>query len=193
MPRANTTSMWQQLRDKAPELTLEVVSIVLAVLVALGVDQWRQSLADAALADTARVGVLEEIGSNRQELLDSRVSNAALTERIQAALASAEVVRELDIRFEFALLSTAAWETAQITGALRHLDFDWVEDISRLHRVQMLFDEAQEGMVQSISGLTVSGPDELRNRLRDLRQRLRVVMEIGEGLLSAYDEVAVEE
>jgi hypothetical protein len=52
-----------RLREKLPELLLEAVSVVFAVLLALAVDEWRETRSRNALAARARASILEEIRS----------------------------------------------------------------------------------------------------------------------------------
>lgn len=177
------------LRDRVPELAVEVISIVLAVLAALAVDEWRQARANAALAETARTSVLEELRSNQAALLESVVEHRDLLARIDAALAIEGPIRDLDLRFEITPLSTAAWQTAQITAASRHLDFAWVTEVARTYRVQELMDEAQGAWIDLMGGLAPESPEALRLQLRVLRQQLVVTIELVEGVLRSYDDL----
>jgi len=188
-PPASRVPLGRRLRDKLPELSLEVVSIVLAVLAALAVDEWRQARANAGLADTARASVLEEIRSNYGELADTREENQGLLDRINAALATEGRIVDLNLRFEIALLSTAAWETAQITAASRHMEFEWVAEVARVYRVQQLVDEAQGNWVDLMAGLAPESPEALRLQLRVLRQQLVVTLELADGLLRGYESL----
>src|SRR5262245_21855151 len=75
-----------RLRDKLPELLLEAASVVFAVLLALAVDEWRETKSQKALAARARASILEEIRGNESELRDARDKNHALMQRIEEAL-----------------------------------------------------------------------------------------------------------
>jgi hypothetical protein len=56
---AGPGSLRPRLREKLPELLLEAVSVVFAVLLALAVDEWREPRSRNTLA--ARASILEEI------------------------------------------------------------------------------------------------------------------------------------
>src|SRR5262245_21856053 len=75
-----------RLRDKLPELLLEAASVVFAVLLALAVDEWRETQSQKALAARARASILEEIRGNESELRNTRDKNRALLQRIEKAL-----------------------------------------------------------------------------------------------------------
>ena len=62
--------MFAELRKKIPvgKILLEFFSIIIAVLMAFLVNEWRQNRADAILADTALHNILEELQQNNQFL-----------------------------------------------------------------------------------------------------------------------------
>ena len=99
------------LRQKAPELALEAISVVFAVLVALAVDEWREERQYRELAERAVVAVAAEIESNRTELGGSLAENQALLERVREAAEDTVLPPTFSVNYQYSLLSTAAWQT----------------------------------------------------------------------------------
>ena len=100
----------RSLRTRLPELALEAVMIVFAVLVALGFEEWRDERQMQEFADRARAAVLAEIRANLDEF---RNTGPGLSERVDGL---GEVVREGDpsllvdgISLTLPDISTAAW------------------------------------------------------------------------------------
>jgi hypothetical protein len=104
----------ERLRGKLPELLLEVVSVVFAVLLALGVDEWRDARARRDLAERALAAVAGEIRSNADELRETAPAHAALRERTARTLATLDGEGRVDLAVDYGipLLTSAAWRTA---------------------------------------------------------------------------------
>ena len=184
-------SLKSRLQDKAPEMVLEGVSVVLAVLLALGVDACQEDRRNAQEAERARQGVLEEIAANHAELTSNSAENRALLDAARQTLAAIKTETEDDDRnlhaeFAVSLPSSAAWQTAQVTLSVHHLEFAWVSRISKLYELQALYSRRQDDLVDLLAG----GGDDLE--LAVLTKRLETVMDLHEGLLAAFEEVHPE-
>lgn len=185
-----------RLRARLPEIALEAASVIFAVLLALGVNEWRQNRADAALAAHARQLVVEEVRQNRDEVAQTLESHRALAvaiantlERLDAASADDEGDVSLAIDFVLMESSSAAWETAKVTEAMQHLDFVWVMRAARVYSLQELCATTQIGFLDTMA--SPSGPhDEAPRRwFHSLSGRLHVIIGLEEGLLKAQDEL----
>jgi hypothetical protein len=169
-------------------MALEAFSVVFAVLVALGVDQWREDRENAQLADQAIQSIVTEIRSNQEEFAAANEANRAVIARLQEAASDPEL-RELGVQFEYSLLSEAAWQTAQMTRAAHFIEYETVQRVARLYDLQALFDEGQAGMLEFISGMGELASTEPTRIPVLMLGRLQVVMELGDGLTQAYDSV----
>jgi hypothetical protein len=186
-----------RLREKLPELLLETVSVVFAVLLALGVDEWRERRNQEALAERARASILEEVRANREELRGTREANRALFEKIEAALPrlaedpGARIEEGSDVQlavtYQVALLSSASWQTAQMTQAAHFLDFDWVTRISRVYDQQALYLTNQSGIVELISSMAEIEEDDPHRMFTIIAHRLGINLAMQDSLLEMYD------
>lgn len=180
-----------QLREKLPELILEAASVVFAVLLALAVDEWRETRSQDALAERARASILEEIRGNEAELRRTRDKNRALLRRIEETLARGRQGPEMSLEFNFqiALVSSASWHTAQMTQAASFLDFDWVRRVSKVYEFQDLYVTSQSAVVDRISGISEILDNDPFRMLRIIADRLRTNLELQDSLLEKYGEV----
>jgi hypothetical protein len=172
-------------------MALEAVSVVFAVLIALGVDEWREDRANAQLADQAIRSIVTEIRSNQEEFRGANEANRAVIARLQEA-ASDPDLQGFELQFEYSLLSEASWQTAQMTRAAHFIEYETVQRIARLYDLQRLFDDGQAGMLEFISGMGEAASTTLDRLPVLMLGRLQVVMELGEGLTEAYDSVLGE-
>jgi hypothetical protein len=180
-----------RLRDKLPELLLEAASVVFAVLLALAVDEWRETKSRDALAARARASILEEIRSNESELRNTRSKNRALLQRIEKTLprVKQEPETSLEINFQIAFLSSSSWQTAQMTQAANFLDFDWVRRVSNVYEHQELYLTSQSAVVDRISGISEILEDDPQRMLTIIAERLRVALRFQDSLLEEYAKI----
>ncbi|HYO12522.1 MAG TPA: hypothetical protein VE685_04925 [Thermoanaerobaculia bacterium] len=196
---ANGRGVQGRLREKLPELLLEAGSVVFAVLLALGVDEWRERRNQEALAERARASILEEIRANREELRGTQAANRALFQKIEAALPrlaedpGARLEEGSDVQFaityQLALLSSAAWQTAQMTQAAHFMDYDQVTRISRVYDQQALYLNSQSGIVELISSMAELEQDDPHRMFTIIAHRLRINLDLQEALLAEYEGI----
>ncbi|MCB1037785.1 MAG: hypothetical protein KDD47_28385 [Acidobacteria bacterium] len=179
-----------------PSLLLEAFSVVLAVLLALAVDEWREERADSALGKLAEERITTEIRANLEELSASAARHDEILAGLDRSLAEVPAEGsqlELAVNFSIAVLSSSAWETSRATQAVNHMDFDRVLRIARVYDLQDLYLEAQREVVRHISALGSGGGLSPQEILRGLRGRISTVQELEQGLLSAYREALAAE
>lgn len=123
-------------------IAAESVLIVVSVLLAFGLNEWRMQRADRELARNVVDGLYKEIDANRELLETMQAQHVQLAEAI-ASLAP----ESLDGRPAFVVVAQnrvdggslinppaeAAWQTALSTGALRLLDYETVSILSRIY------------------------------------------------------------
>jgi hypothetical protein len=184
------------LRAKLPELAVEGLSVMFAVLLAFAVDQWREDRGNAQLAARARESILAEITANRGELLDSRSQHEDLMQHLTENLEQIEAGESSEIRvdFSFSLLSSAAWQTAQVTQAAHHLDYEWIIRVSRLYDLQEQFRESQSAILDQIGnfGAAAAQAGDVGPVLAALAGRVEILLDLQDGLIEAYETILGE-
>jgi hypothetical protein len=196
------------------DFAIQLVTITAGVLIALsfeGVREWRH---DRALVREARENIRLEIEDNKKDVeavqrgVDAR--NKQLTDAIQFAseiIATKKTsIRSVGLSFELAdRVSSAAWQTAERTGALAHMDYAEVQKYSRLYSFQDLYIERQRRAIEALS--LAMGPlsasadpttapvediEDFRRRVVDLQSLLTLEEQFAKRLLEAYDEALRE-
>jgi len=111
-------------------VALEVFSIVLGVLLALGVSEWQESRQIQERTRAALGNVTSELTQNLKLLEIVHDNNAALTENLAENPSSLDQ----DSRFLPALqISDAAWETLRSTGLAGYVDLDLMVKLSETY------------------------------------------------------------
>lgn len=179
------------LRSKLPELLVEGAMVVFAVVVALGVDEWRESRQNQELAARALDGIAAEIRSNREELAASDEVNQALLVMVLEAATDSVLPEEFGVNFEYSLLSSSAWESAQVTRATQFIPLERVQTLAKLYGLQSLFQDSQDTVMDFIlnAGEIADGEPERIPRL--LLGPLRNAVGMGGLLIQTYDSSLV--
>ena len=133
-------------RRNTSRLLLESGLIVASILLAFALNGWWEARQDRRLAEHALASFEKEIRQNRANLLDVMPYHLELYDLITGLGAAGSVRTFEDVRglegfhgFQPAFLTTTAWSTAIATGALNHLDYDLVSDLSAVYTFQERF------------------------------------------------------
>jgi hypothetical protein len=176
-------------RQRLPDLLIEALFIFLAVLLALAAEEWREGRDRRELADRALRSVVEEIRSNLEELERTTPKNEERLERARRVLDELEAGGEegdADIGLEVSLLSTAAWQSAQMSQAVQYLDLETMREISEVYEIQELYERMQDDMVDGIRELVRIAEEDPRAAVRQGTSGLAMVMELQRVLADVY-------
>ena len=153
---SNTLSIW------LPQVIIESILIVLSILVALGLDSWRQNKEDEEFVRTALSNFLIEIQRNKTQL----EVNAPFNIGLRKVMNRHYLEGDLDTVDEFvsmvesygpATLRQTAWDTALATGSLAKMDYDLVTALSHTYSLQDRYDvTTRTGLSELTSALYLS-------------------------------------
>jgi len=184
-----------RLREKLPEILLEAGSVVVAVLLAFAVDEWRDARAKRELAERAKRGILSEIQANRDELSHTLAANASHLKDLEATLAALDADpgarhAQVQLGFNVAELSDAAWETTRTTQAAQLMPFEWVVEIARVYETQAIYKTTQLDMLQRTrAAIAQFGPTARPAEIvAPLHSQLMTFQSLGEQLRAGYDK-----
>jgi hypothetical protein len=137
-------------RDRIPwgMLALEGFFTVVAILLALAADDWRERREERELADGAIAAFVAELTANRERIDRAYAYHDSLRTAMIAALSdtSGRTYRSPNEIFPQwrgvspAFVTHAAWETAVATGALRHLSPEALRALSLTYELQARLD-----------------------------------------------------
>jgi hypothetical protein len=147
---------------------IHLVTITAGILIALSLEGVRESIHDRALVREARENIHREIADNKKEV-DNEI--AAMPDRgknIDVALRFANDLlkhgrtdaHQVRLDVAFPTLGAAAWQTAERTGALAHMDYAEVQKYAALYAFQdLLFEQHRRALgvlSEAIGILTLS-------------------------------------
>ena len=142
----------------------EIAVVAVGVLLALIVDQARQSSADRALADEARTALRAEIKENRVRLATklTLVHNAYARLQQNPTLGPELVAQGSNFQIE---MTSAAWAMAVQTGALRFLPSEERQALSYVYTSQDIYNRLVNEEMNHWTALAAAGPNDPSVRL----------------------------
>ena len=173
-------------------LLLEVGSIVLGVLLALGVSEWQQEREKAEFAATALMNVANELEANQALLQQIHGNNA---ETIATATAAAEEEsEEATEALQFipgVQVRSNAWEALLSSGAANHIGYELLLELSETYSLQSVYRQTGLQLVETSMNMaamaTVNGTDiDNQQFLRQFNNYFNMMLLMEETLLADY-------
>ena len=139
-------TLQRQRRRTLSGLLLDSALIVASILLAFALNGWWEARQDRQLAEKALTSIEIEIAQNRSNVLAVMPYHRRLHELIAGLSAAGSIRTFEDVRglegfdgFQPAFVTTTAWTTAINTGALNHMDYALVNDLSAVYAFQERF------------------------------------------------------
>lgn len=182
--------------DWVARILIESFLVVVSILAALAVDQWRDSQEDRELATQALQAFALEIQQNQARLQDVGPYRQGLREVI-AGMRQEQEIQTADEFYAIvgleplrpSFLTRTVWETSLTTGAIPHIDFEIVNALSLTYSLQDRLSEfSRAGMPILARGGSVP-PDQMDAALREVTVYLADLGRSESELLAAYEEV----
>ena len=178
----------------AKGLIIEVLSIVLGVLLALGLSEWSEERQHRAQADVALANIILELESNQAVLIIIHENNTATV----AAMKEASPGDEQNQNFIPGLqLRETAWEAFLSTGLSNYANYDDVLVLSQLYSIQNIYKQTGRQLVDAtmqMSAFAVVQAKEVDNMefQKQFLAYFEMLASIEEQLLISYEEVVAE-
>lgn len=126
------------------QLFVEAVLVVLSVLLALALNNWREDRIHKNLAEQALRSINNEIRANKIEVEETLSHHKMLIDTLQGDNPARGIALKL------ALIEDNAWETAQATQAVIYLDYDIVQQVSKIHELQEMYQRITNSVAESL-------------------------------------------
>ena len=182
-------------RSSIKKALLEIFSIVLAVLLALGVSEWQEDRRESELAAIALENVRMELESNRTTLEVIHENN---TKTIDAAkLDDASTQDGEDQQFIPGIqVRSVAWNALLSAGISNHIDYDLVLALSNIYAIQGVYKQTGLSMVDA--SMTMSAMATVQQVEVDSQRfqeqfmgYFEMILRMEEALLEGYGDVLV--
>jgi hypothetical protein len=131
---SNVTAVW------LPRVLFESALIVVSILVALGLDEWRQNRQNADVIRHALTSFLSEVQQNKNRVEDATPFNQGLRlvlnrHYIDDDIESVDEFVSMVESYSPVVLQSTAWETALATGSLAKMDYNLVAALSLTYQL----------------------------------------------------------
>jgi len=179
---SNTTAVW------LPQVLIESALIVISILVALGLDEWREKREDAEMARQALSNFISEVQRNQAQLRADAPFNKGLLDVLKGRYEGSgiDTVEEFVIMVESytpLVLQSTAWETALATGSLAKMEYDLVSALSLTYSLQNRYQLATRSGVADLTSPQNLSEDKLNlavyNSIRYLDDITKLEQEMG--------------
>lgn len=138
-------------RDFYVKIFIEILSVVFAVLLALGVDEWRDNRKNESRALKAEYNIKDEIELNIERLNNVIVENKSRIVQIDSLIKVYQdqpKLKDIDLpNMIFSLISTAAWQSVKTTETINHIKFDKVLFYSTFYDLFDIYKKKLDGFL----------------------------------------------
>ena len=168
----------------------EVFSVVFAVLLALGVNEWRTSKNNEELGSEAFKKIVTEVKRNKDKVDSLLQNHKKILADIDSVIAR---LKRKDNNLSFGQIifetpSSTAWEAAKLTSAINYLDYDKVEKITSVYATQKTYSDVSDKV---FGELVFFVPDSDREVMRKQMYKQKVYLynfiSIEEQLIKEYE------
>jgi hypothetical protein len=181
--KSKTMSLW------LPQVIFESALIIVSILVALGLDEWREDRQDDEVVRHALSNFFIEIQQNRTSVDDATPFNEGLKNVLAGRyegndIGSVDEFVTMVESFVPAGLQSTAWETALATGALAKMDYTLVSALSLTYGLQNRYIEANRTGADELTSPQNVADGKLKlavyNSIRYLENMTRMEVELRE-------------
>ena len=189
----NTTSEW------LPRVLFESFLIVVSIMVALALDEWRESRQDDETVRQALLNFRSEIDQNKARIEDAAPFNEGLLNVLQNRyeeddIATVDEFVNMVESYAPVVLQSTAWDTALATGSLAKMDYNLVSALSLTYSLQNRYQMATRSGMDSLMSPQNLSPDQISlaiyNSVRYLIDSTSMEAELGAVYAEANGVIA---
>jgi len=182
-----STAVW------LPRALFESVLVTVSILLALGLDEWRENREDEETIKQAMSNFLNEIAQNKARVDDAAPFNQGLPQVISQRYQNGDITSmseyiEIIDSYSPVVLASTAWETALATGSLAKMDYGLVSALSLTYGLQSRYEQINRGAMSRLTSPQVLTPDTLDLAIYNSLQYLKDVTGMETELGVVYNE-----
>jgi len=140
-----------KLTGRILDILLESFFIIVALLLALGLDQWRDEQKELKLAEKMKTAIYAELTSNNERLNESIIPQKKLFEMVQLRIQQKDDKgsnpKELEFQYTMLNLSNSVWSSAKMTEAFHSFSFEEMRRFSQIYQIEDLILSHQEKLM----------------------------------------------
>lgn len=174
------------------QLAIEFVSVVFAVLLALGLNSVKESWDRNTEAENLKISILAECAQNKLKVDSILINNRDYATYLDSLVQLPKEDQDGGFAFyyEFELLTKGAWEVAHNHPASSSLDPDFLLKVSDLYNMQDFFMDFSKNMVNDMGrNLSVTDQLEESDLILSMHFKVSVINTFAEELKTQYQSI----
>ena len=178
----------------------EFVSIVVAVILAMTLTEWRQDYLNRQLSKQSLANIIEEVEQNRAELIEDSVKINRDIQFMTQWISDFDKGKQLDdfsLNFSYSFLSSSALEVAKINNSLTFLPNSVNMQIAEMYATQTFYSENALKLFDTMGKLgTTNDKDKLEqfvNTARELRFQMLLIRNTVKAYLTESAEFLIDQ
>ena len=175
------------------KILLEVPAIVVAVFLALAVNNCNEEFKNQAAAEQTMQFVIKEIQENKEALEKNISDNKIMMKALQATMDTIKNIDDLssidvELGYEQTFLVRAAWEMAQLTGATQEFAPEAVQKLSIIYDLQNMYLKQGDRFFEQVTNVDFhkAVKDRPKAQIQASLTLLKLSNDIGEKALNKY-------
>lgn len=175
----------------------EVPAIVVAVFLALVVNDCNEDRKEYHLAKSSLQALQSELVKNQQSLAENLTSNEREAKEMRADLDSLQrfgldSMSRLSVGISQTILQKSAWDMAILSGSTRNFGADLLNELTTIYGLQELYDEMAVNYFKELSTIEFYKPGQEKERLQASLQVHQLTHDISKQLLALYEKIIPE-
>lgn len=172
----------------------EVPAIVVAVFLALVVNDCNENRKENQLAFSSLQALGAELMQNQEALDQNMASNQLEVAEMRADLDSLrsvglENMTNVRVGISQTILQRSAWDMAILSGSTRQFDATLLTELAEIYGLQELYDEMSVNYFKELGSVAFYKPDQEKERLQAGLQVHQLTNDISKQLMGLYDRV----
>jgi len=182
--------------ERIPDILLESFFIVVALLLALALDQWRDEQKELELAQSAKTAIYAELIDNKRQLENKSVAHEKILQTIDEYInrhnASETETESLEFEYTMVLISNSAWNSAKMTQVVQSFNFKEITNFSQVYQMQELYLSNQSKIIDKVMEMGELKEQEMLGFAKGLVHRLGILIDINKNLSKGLGKVIAE-
>ena len=174
------------------KIAVEMFSIIFAVMLALGIEDWMQDRERDDRAALMMERITAEVQNNRDELKKAIADNNKFAEGLKKALRKENTTFEdvsPFIQMSAGSINNSAWSSAQMTNVITYMPIETVGQLASLYDTQSYYTKFAQGFIQGFADYSVGvqQPDQMKMVTKKFITNLMIMNSLASNIVDGYD------
>jgi len=178
------------LKERLPDLLIESCFIVIALLLALYIEEYRETQQRLELADNAKRIIIAELEGNILILDQKKTEHQELLEAtknfVKEETDEQGMLAEFSFNYSMALISNAAWNSAKMSQVVQYFELKDLSSLSQTYQLQELFIESQDKLIDKVMEIGELKKAEMLQHGEGIIFRLEILIHVNENLSRGF-------